>query len=225
MKSDVNSWKTQAAKAAAKFVKDGMVVGLGSGTTMVEVVKNIERKKKVVFVPASLMIEKAARKMGLKLGNLGVHDRLDLVLDGADEVDEDFNMIKGKGGAHVREKIIAKAARRVVIVVARTKLVSKLGERSPVPVEVLPFAVGHVEKKLEKLGGIPRPRLGKDGKPYTTDNGNRIIDVKFTRIPNAVELERKINEIPGVVDNGIFVGLVDTVVVGNEDGTYLLRAK
>ncbi len=227
MSLDVKSWKIAAAREAAGLVKDGMVVGLGSGTTMVELVKNLSKRKikGVIFVPASVMIEKAAKRVGLKLGTLGDHDELDLTIDGADEVDQNFNMIKGHGGAHAREKIIAKAARRVVIVVDSTKLVRKLGERFPVPVEVLPFSASFIENDLIRLGGHPKLRKEGAKKTYVTDNGNYILDVKFHRIQNPAKLECEINCLPGVIENGIFVGLTDAVIVGHEGGVTTIRSK
>jgi ribose 5-phosphate isomerase A len=226
MKSEIGLWKHRAAEAAAELVRDGMVVGLGSGSTMAETVKCLAKKKpEAVFVPASHTIEKVARRSGLKLGGLGARRPLDLVLDGADEVDPNFNLIKGRGGAHTREKILARAARRVAIVVDRTKLVERLGERSPVPVEVLPFAAERCKTELAGLGGDPKLRLRKGGKPFVTDNENYILDVKFSRIPNPAKLEREINEVPGVVENGIFTRLADVVLVGHENGCARLVSR
>jgi ribose 5-phosphate isomerase A len=227
MKPDVELWKRRVAEVAAGLVKNGMMVGLGSGSTMVEVVKCLAKKKpKAIFIPASSMIEKISGKLGLKLGTLDTRDKLDLMLDGADEVDPNLNLIKGRGGAHTREKILAQAAERVVIVVDRTKLVRRLGERSHVPVEVMPFAAKYVEKRLaKKLGGRPKLRVGRFQRPYITDNRNYILDVKFPRISKPAALEHQVNSIPGVVENGIFVGLADVVMVGHEKGIKTIRSK
>jgi ribose 5-phosphate isomerase A len=161
---------------------------------------------------------------GLKLGPLDDFPELDFMLDGADELDKNFNLIKGRGGAHTREKIVASAAKRVVIIVDRTKLVRKLGERSPVPVEVLPFAHEYTMCKLAELGE-PKLRLTLAGTPFVTDDGNYIADVKFRSIAKPTEIEQKINRVPGVVENGIFVGVADEVLVGHESGCTRLRSK
>ncbi|MEW6593219.1 MAG: ribose-5-phosphate isomerase RpiA [Candidatus Hadarchaeota archaeon] len=222
----VDDWKIAAAEAAAGLVRDGTVVGLGSGSTVAEVVRAIARlKPEATFVPASSSTERLARRLGLKLDSLNNHDELDLAIDGADEVDADFNMIKGHGGAHTREKLVAAAAKRLVITVDSTKLVRRLGERSPVPVEVLPFAVGYAERELSTLGGRPRLRAVAGQKSFVTDNGNYILDVKFHRISDPEDLELEINKIFGVVENGIFVGMADEVLVGHKGGCEKLKSK
>ncbi len=219
-------WKRVAAEVAAKLVHEGMVVGLGSGTTVAQVVRTLARlKPKATFVPSSSATQRLAGKLGLGLSSLNAHEKLDLTIDGADEVDPNFNLIKGRGGAHTREKIVASAARRVVIVVDRTKLVRKLGERSPVPVEVIPFAHEHTMMRLAKLGGEPKLRMGPSGTPFVTDDGNYIIDLKFRSVPKPARLEAAINRVPGVIENGIFVGVADVVLVGYEGGCSRLRSK
>lgn len=201
-----------------------MVVGLGSGTTMAEVVKILGKSRvRATFIPASKFIERIAKKRGLRLSTLEIHSDLDLHLDGADEVDPRFHMIKGRGGAMAREKILAKAARRVVIVVDKTKLVRRLGKHAPVPVEVLPFAVGPIRKKLHEFGK-PMLRVRSGGRPYLTDNGNYIFDLKCRQLSDPQKLERELNAIPGVVENGIFVGLVDELVVGHEGGVSVFKS-
>jgi len=222
----VEEWKIAAAEAAAKLVKRGMVVGLGSGTTVAQVVRALAKKKPgAIFVPSSIYIQRLASEFGLKLASLHEYRRLDLMIDGADEVDANFNMIKGRGGAHTREKIVAGAAKRVVIVVDRTKLVKRLGEKMPVPVEVLPFAYKPAIHKLAELGGKPMLRTTPSGAPFVTDDGNYIIDVKFREVAKPAELERAINRVPGVVENGIFVGVADIVLVGCEGGCKIFRSK
>ncbi len=222
---NVEIWKRVAAETAAKMVQDHMVVGLGSGTTVVKVVQALAKlKPKAVFIPSSSATQRLASGLGLELSSLDVHDELDLMIDGADEVDANFDMIKGRGGAHTREKIVAGAAKRVIIVVDRTKLVRRLGERAPVPVEVLPFAVEYTIRKLRVLGK-PTLRLGAGGEPIVTDNGNYIVDVKFRSISAPSKLEQRINCIPGVVENGLFVGVADEVLVGHEVGSTTLKSK
>jgi len=203
-----------------------MVAGIGSGTTVAEVVKAIaEIKPKSVFVPASKATERLAKRLGLRTDALEKYPMLDLTIDGADEVDPNFDLIKGGGGAHTREKIIAKASDRLVIVIDRTKLVRRLGERMPVPVEVLPFGWKFVNKELERMGGIPKLRMTQLGKPFITDNGNYIVDVRFKRILKPKELEGKINSTSGVIENGIFAGMTDMVLVGYEGGCKTIKRK
>ena len=223
---ETEKWKRDAAEAAAKLVRDEMVVGLGSGTTVAEIIRALAKlNPKATFVPSSSITQRLASDLGLKLSSLDVHDKLDLMVDGADEVDSDFNMIKGGGGAHTREKIVAGAAKRVVIVVDRTKLVKKLGERAPVPVEVIPFTRDYTARKLAELGGEPKLRGAASGSPFVTDDGNYILDVKFHSIPKPAELEQKINRVSGVVENGIFVDVADMVLVGHSGGCKTLRTK
>jgi ribose 5-phosphate isomerase A len=219
-------WKRAAAGEAAKLVKDGMLVGLGSGTTVMQVVRVLaERKPRAIFIPTSFAIQRLAHELGLKLGSLDDYPKLNLVIDGANEVDPDFNMIKGGGGAHTREKIVASAAERVVIVVDQTKLVKQLGERMPVPVEVLPFAYKFTMNKLAELKGEPRLRLTSAGAPFVTENGNYVIDVKFAGIARPADLEAAINRVPGVVENGLFTGVANLVLVGHEGGSTALHSK
>jgi ribose 5-phosphate isomerase A len=233
---DVEGWKRAAAEAAAKLAQDGMVVGLGSGSTVTEIVRALAKvKPKSTFVPASSSTERLATELGLKMGSLDDYNKFDLVLDGADEVGPDFNLIKGRGGAHTREKILARGAKRLVIVVDKTKLVQKLGERSPVPVEILPFirdkslgfAHKHVMEKLAELGGKPKLRVEKDGVPFVTDNGNYILDVNFGVISDPAKLERDLGYLSqiGVVENGLFINLTDEVLVGYDGGCKRLRSK
>lgn len=222
----VEEWKRAAAECVAKLVKDKMIIGLGSGTTMSHVVHVLaERRTKATLVPSSFAIQRLAASKGLRLGTLDDHPKLDLTIDGADEIDPNFNMIKGRGGAHTREKILISASKKVAIVVDRTKLVSRLGESVPVPVEILPFAQKFVMRKLAEMKGEPILRTISGGMPFVTDNGNYIVDVKFDSIPRPAELEDAINHVPGVVENGLFTNCVDVVYVGYEGGCKILRSK
>ena len=203
-----------------------MAVGLGSGSTVAHVVKCLAKlKPDASFVPGSIATQRLASELGLKLASLHEYRKLDLMIDGADEVDARFNMIKGRGGAQTREKIVADAAKRVVIVVDRTKLVSLLGEKMPVPVEVLPFVYRTAIRRLAELGGKPVLRATPTGAPFVTDDGNYIVDVKFRSISNPAKLEQVINRVPGVIENGIFVGVADIVLVGYEGGCKILKSK
>ena len=219
-------WKRVAAEEAAKLVQDGMFVGLGSGSTLAELVRVLSRQRTdATFVASTSSIQRLASGLGLRLTSLNDHPKLDLMLDGADEVAPDFSMIKGGGGAHTREKMVASAAEKVAIVVDRTKLVQRLGERRPVPVEVLPFAWKFTARRLAELGGDPELRESPSGAPFVTDDGNYIIDLKFESIDDPGSLERGINLVPGVVENGLFVGVVDLLLVGHEGGCKVLRSK
>ncbi|MEA2090594.1 MAG: ribose-5-phosphate isomerase RpiA [Thermoproteota archaeon] len=222
------SWREKAKRAAAleavKHVKNGFIVGLGSGNTAAyairEIAKRIQQENLRVFgVPTSHQAFMLAVECGLPVTTLNEHSKLDLTIDGADEVDEELNLIKGLGGALVREKIVASASKKVVIVVDETKVVQKLGMNHPVPVEVLPFALSPVMLKMKDLGGEPALRTG-NGKvgPVVTDNGNFIVDVKFRTIEDAEGLDAKLKRIPGVVETGLFVGTTDIVYVGGKTG-------
>ncbi len=220
----VEEWKKRAARAAAELV-EGEVVGLGSGTTVAEVVRVLaEKRPRAVFIPASRQTEGLCRKGGLKLGTLEEYGEVDLTVDGADEVTPQLDLLKGGGGAHTREKLLALSSRRLVIAVDRTKLVGRLGERRPVPVEVLPFGWRQTAGRLEGLGGKASLRLAGEG-PFLTDNGNYVLDVWFERIEEPRRLERRINRVPGVVENGIFPGMADVVVVGHEEGCSVLCSR
>jgi ribose 5-phosphate isomerase A len=225
-KLEVEGWKDASARVAAKFVKTGMAIGLGSGTTVTHVIRVLaEQRPKAIFIPSSIATQNLACELGLKLSSLEDCPKLDLMIDGADEVDPDFNMIKGKGGAHTREKIVVGAAEKVLIIVDRTKLVKRLVERAPVPVEVLPFEYKFTMLKLSKLNGKAILRTTSARAPFVTDNGNYIIDVKFPQISRPAELEAKINAVPGVVENGLFVDVADEVFVGHEGGCARLKLK
>lgn len=224
--SSRDEWKRNAAEEAAKLVEDGMSVGLGSGTTLAEVVRVLgELGSEADFVAASMATQQLADRLNLNLVSLKEYSALDLVIDGADEVDPDFRMIKGGGGDHTREKILASAAERVSIVVDRTKLVDELGEKSPVPVEVVPFSHGYIAGLLEKLGGEPSLRKSPSGGPFVTDNGNYIIDVDFGIIEDPAKIERELDHIPGTLENGIFVDVCTEVFVGHEGGCELLNSR
>lgn len=225
MSSDTNAGKKAVALSAARLVEDGMCVGLGTGSTAAFAIAELGRRVRsegltVAGVPTSYASELLAREAGIRLESAGDIDTLDLAFDGADEVDTDLNLIKGRGGAHTREKVVASIAREFVVLVDESKMVDRLGSRCPVPVEVLPMARRAVEKALARLGGRPELRMGerKDG-PVVTDQGFWIIDCRFTSIEDAAQLDREIKHIPGVLDHGLFVGLASRVLVGHSDGS------
>jgi ribose 5-phosphate isomerase A len=171
--------------------------------------------KDIKGVPTSFQASVLAKQYGIPLTTLDEIDKIDIAIDGADEVDPQKNLIKGGGAAHTREKIVDSLAEEFIVVVDSSKLVDRLGSTFPLPVEVLPMAITPVMKAIEKLGGKPELRMGvkKDG-PVITDQGNMILDVDFGAIENPVELEKTLNNIPGVLENGLFIGVAHVVLIG-----------
>lgn len=213
--------KQEVGKAAADRVKSNSIVGLGTGSTTAYAIQYLgERLQKgeltnIVGVPTSFQAEVLAKKYGIPLTTLDAIDHIDIAIDGADEVDPQKNLIKGGGAAHTREKVVDSLADQFIVVVDSGKLVEKLGSTFLLPVEVIPMAVTPVMRKLEQLGGKPELRMGiKKAGPVVTDQGNLVIDVKFDSIDNPGELEKTINNMPGVLENGLFVGVADVILVG-----------
>jgi len=223
--------KKRAALEAVKHVRNGQVIGLGSGSTAAyaiqEIGKLIHRKKwQILGVPTSHQAFLLAVDWGIPVTTLDEHPQVDITIDGADQIDPDLNMIKGMGGALVREKIVASASNQEIIIADETKLVKRLGINHPVPVEVLPSAAVVVMSKIREIGGKPvlRTGTGKVG-PVVTDNGNFILDVSMRKIDNPEELDTKLRSIPGVVETGLFIGLADIVYVGTRDTVKRLGKK
>ncbi len=221
--------KRRAAIAAVKHVKDGFVVGLGTGSTVLYAILEIGRMVReggqdIVGIPTSEKTKSIAIDAGIPLTTLDEHPQPDIAIDGADQVDGKLNMIKGLGAALTREKVLESAAKLLVIVVDETKLTNKLGLGQVVPVEVLPFAVTPVSKALRRMGGKPILRVSNsEGKPIKTDNGNFIVDVDFGPIDQPRVLEKEIHMIPGVIECGLFLGMADVVYVGCKDGVKKLE--
>lgn len=216
--------KEAAARKACEFVEDGNVVGLGTGSTAAFAVKRLgervaEEGLKIQGIPTSEDTMRLAGHVGIPLVTLDDVDRVDVTIDGADEVDPRLDLIKGLGGALLREKVVASVTARQVIIVDESKMVQRLGEKAPLPVEVVRFAVPVVKRALEGRGWQPTLRM-KGDEAFITDNGNHVLDVRFPNgLPDARELEREVNNMPGVVDNGLFLGLTWKVVVGRDDGS------
>ncbi|MEJ2242826.1 MAG: ribose-5-phosphate isomerase RpiA [Candidatus Bathyarchaeota archaeon] len=227
------NWKEEAkkrvAKEAAKHVEDGFVIGLGSGSTAAYVINEIGLMKKqdrlkVLGVPSSSQAMMLAVKSGIPLTTLDEHPNLDLTIDGADEIDNKLDMIKGGGGALTKEKIVASAAKQVIIVADETKLVEKLGTTFRLPIEVLPFALTTVMNRIRELGGKPSLREGKNKVgAVVTDNGNYILDVEFGPIEKAAELNRKLKFIPGLIETGLFLNIADLIYIGKKEGIVKLK--
>lgn len=215
--------KREAAVAAATLVRPGMVVGLGSGSTSLFAILELGRLlregglRDIVGFATSLASAAEARRQGIPLVDDENPPAVDLTIDGADEVDGDLNLIKGGGGALLREKIVAQASRREVIIVDDSKLSPRLGTRWPVPIEVIPFAWGALARFIESLGGQPARRL-KDGKPYLTDQGNFILDSRFGPLERPAELAEQLQRRAGIVEHGLFLGLATDCIVAAADG-------
>ncbi len=221
--------KKRAAIEAVKHVKNGQIIGLGSGSTAAYAIQEIgklARKKRwrILGVPTSHQAFSLATDSGIQVTTLDEHPRLDLTIDGADQIDPSLNMIKGMGGALAREKIVASASKQNVIVADETKLVKRLGVNHPVPVEVLPFALATITSKIRKEGGKPILRIGT-GKvgPVVTDNGNFLLDVWMKKNVDLKELDVKLKSISGVVETGLFVGIADVVYVGTRKAVRRLE--
>ena len=203
-------------EAAAAYVEDRMKVGLGTGRAAMAFVTALASRVRqgltVVCVPTSEATRRRAQRLGLCLATLAEIGELDLTIDGADEVDPRLDLIKGLGGALVREKIVAASSQRLMIVVGMEKVVDRLGVRSPLPVEIVPFGLALCERRLAALGANPVLRKGSQG-PFVSDNGNYILDCGFGGIDDPSATDRAIRNIPGVVDTGLFIGMAERVLV------------
>ena len=213
--------KKQAALAALNEIRDGMVVGLGTGSTATHFIRGLgERVRsglKVSGIPTSEESRRLAEEVGVPLTTFRNHPEIDVTVDGADEVSPQLDLIKGLGGALVREKIVAHASKRVIIVVDESKLVAKLGTKTVIPVEVLTLAAPRLILQLKELGGEAVVRE-KNGQPFVSDNGNTILDWKHGLIDDPAVLEKQLKSMTGVVDSGIFAGVADSVIVAASSG-------
>ncbi len=223
---DRDAAKEAAGEEAATLVRDGMTLGLGTGSTTAYALRAIGRRVQeegldVRGVPTSFGAERLARRHGIPLTSLDDADSIDLDIDGADEVDEDHNLIKGGGAAHAREKVVASQADRFVVLVDPTKTVDRLGEKIALPIEVMPMAVSTIEDTLDNLGAAPELREGeqKDG-PVVTDQGLWVLDAHFPDgIADAEAVARTLSPHPGVLEHGLFLDLTTDVLLGHPDGT------
>ncbi len=208
------------------MIQDGFVVGLGSGSAATMFIKSLGKRVgeglRVRGVPTSQATADLATQLAIPLTTLDEVDTIDITVDGADEVDPQMDLIKGWGGALVREKIVAAASDRLVIVVGKEKLIKKLGERSKLPVEVVPFALGLCRRRLAQLGFKGNLREA-GGKAFVTDNHNYILDCQVPVIPNPAELELQLREIPGVLGTGLFLGMAETILIGDGDKVEVRR--
>jgi ribose 5-phosphate isomerase A len=219
--------KQQAAYRAVEFVESGMVVGLGEGSTAIWALRRIGELlqtgdlRDIVGIPVSKNIETQARAAGIPLATLADHAEIDLTIDGADEVDPAFNLIKGGGGALLCEKIVAQASKREIIIVDDSKLSPKLGTNWAVPVEIVIFGWQSQQRYLERLGATVKPRL-RDGQMFVTDEGHYILDCDFGPIADVTALGQQIKSRTGIVEHGLFIGLATDVIVAGVDGVRQL---
>jgi ribose 5-phosphate isomerase A len=221
--------KRAAGERAADLIRDGMVVGLGTGSTAIFATRKLGEllssgaRRRVVAIPTSKATETEARRLGIPLIDESIPDEIDLTIDGADEIDPKLNLIKGGGGALFREKIVAEASRRVVIVVDESKLSPALGTRHAVPVEVARFGWKSQERFLAGLGAKPALRRTSSGEPYETDQGNWILDCATGPIADPVSIARRLAARAGIVEHGLFCGIASEVIVAGEKGIRELR--
>ena len=227
--ADRDALKRAAAEAAVELVQDGMVVGLGTGSTAAFVVEALARRQReglqFIGIPTSDRTAAQAKEANIPLTSFAEHSRIDLTIDGADEVERGtLNLIKGLGGALLHEKIVAAASRRLAIVVDGSKLVDRLGARAPVPVEVVAFGLEATQAALESIGATARLRRSATGDSFITDSGNRILDCSFGPIADPARLEERIKRVVGVVESGLFIGRANVVFVANTSGVHRLES-
>ncbi|HEY1757071.1 MAG TPA: ribose-5-phosphate isomerase RpiA [Bryobacteraceae bacterium] len=220
--------KMAAAESAAALVADGMVVGLGSGSTAKFAVDAIGRRVKeglrIVGVPTSERTAAQARALGIPLSTLAELSQIDLTIDGADEVSEGrLNLIKGGGGALLREKIVASVSKRLEIVIHDSKLVKELGRKFPMPAEVVPFGWQATARQLALLGANPVMRRGPDGEPFRSDGGNYILDCAFGGISSEEAMADQLDHVVGLVEHGLFIGMATQVHIAGADGVRVLK--
>jgi len=220
--------KEAAARASLRFVRDGDIVGLGTGSTAAYAVRflaeRVREGLKIRGIPTSVQTKELAGSLGIPLTTLDGYQQIDVDIDGADEFDSQLHLIKGGGGALLREKIIASASRQVVIIADSSKQVAVLG-KFPLPVEVIPFAQPLVAKRIGALGATVKQRQDAKGKPFVTDEGHHILDCGFGQIPDPPALARVLSDMPGVVEHGLFINLATVVLVAKGENVAELRRK
>ena len=213
--------KQAAAHKAVQYIKDGMIVGLGTGSTAYWAIQYLGEKVKqgmrITAIATSDETGRLALQCGIKVSEMDAVDYIDIDIDGADEIDRRLNLIKGGGGALLREKIVAAGSKTFIVIADGSKMVEMLGQ-FPLPVEIIPFGWQHTARHLALLGCQTTLRQ-KEAKPFITDNGNYILDCQFGPIPDPAVLQQQINNTPGVVENGLFVKMATRIVIGYDDGT------
>jgi len=230
MTLDEHQLKMAAAESAVALVADGMIVGLGSGSTAACAVTALGRRVReglrIVGIPTSERTAAQARALGIPLSTLAEDPQIDLTIDGADEVDESrLNLIKGGGGALLREKIVASVSTRLAIVIHDSKLVSQLGRKFPMPAEVVPFGWQATVRKLAHLGAKPLLRRNPDGEPFQSDGGNYILDCAFGEIVSVEALAEQLDHVVGLVEHGLFIGMTTEVHVAGAGGVRVIKSQ
>lgn len=221
--------KRKSAEKAVEFVKSGMILGFGTGSTFNHVLYVLAEKlksgelKNIVGIPSSEKTQKLASELNIPTSTLENFPKLDLTIDGADEVDKKLNLIKGGGGAHLREKIIAQASKKYIIIVDESKMSQSLGEKWAVPIEVIKMANKTEMEFLESLGAVVKQRQNSDGTNFVTDEGNYIFDAKFGVIYDPKKLAKQLAKRAGIVEHGLFVKMADFVIVAKENGIEVLK--
>ena len=218
--------KQAAANDAAELVESGQIVGLGSGSTAAHFVRflaeRIRQGLKIVGIPTSQATKELAERLGITLTTLEAHPEIDIDIDGADEIDPQLNLIKGGGGAFLREKIVASVSRRFVVIGDSAKQVARLG-KFPLPVETIPFAQALIAHQVQRLGAKVALRRSADGNAYVTDEGHHILDCTFGEIADATTLAQKLRAIPGVVEHGLFIGMAEMALLGRDGDVVQIR--
>ena len=226
--SELDRGKVAAAKAGAALVEDGLIVGLGSGSTAsiaIDVLgQRVARGLRITGIATSTQTERDARRLGIPLSTLEEHAHVDITLDGADEVEiGSLNLLKGRGGALLREKIVAAASDQLIVLVDETKLADRLGAQSSVAVEVVPFGWRATARMIETIGASVRLRTMPEGDPFVTDNGNYILDCAFGPIDDPEHLQRQLDGTIGIVEHGLFLGMASKIVVGGSEAVRILQ--
>ena len=227
--SQQDQWKKAAAEAAAKFVESGMVVGLGTGSTAAFLVSALGRRVadenlRISAIATSERTAEQARSLNIPFTSFAEHTEIDLTIDGADEVMlGPLYLIKGHGGALLREKIVAAASKRMLVIADETKIVERLGSLVSVPVEVVPYGWQATQKKLIQLGGKPELRLGADKKPYVTDGGHYILDCAFGPMDDPKEIAHRLDHVVGVVEHGLFLTFASEAFIGGPEGLKVFK--
>ncbi len=226
---NLDELKKIAAEKAVSFIEPGMIIGLGTGSTTKYALLKISEKLKsgelhdIIGIPTSVQTEKLASELEIPVSELNRYPRIDLTIDGADEVDKDLNLIKGGGGALLREKVVAQASKAEIIIVDESKLSDSLGEKWAVPIEVLQFAVEVEKDFLKSIGGKPELRKTNGNEPYVTDEGNFILDTDFGKIKNPAGLAKMLERRAGIVEHGLFIDIASKVIVATTNGVDILR--